>query len=47
MNNVEIMDLTLVCQSFPSISKPQIQRDNILETIEAIFDGETERVWLF
>ncbi len=44
MNNVEIMDLTLVCQSFPSISKPQIQRDNILETIEAIFDGETEMV---
>jgi hypothetical protein len=33
----EIMDLTLVCQSFPELIDPQISRDNILDNIDAMF----------
>ena len=38
------MDLTLVCQSFPRLHVPLIPRDNILDTIERMFEGEIELV---
>ena len=40
MKNTEVMDLTTICQNFPSMPSPEINRDNYLETIEKIFqDG--------
>jgi len=42
MNKEVVMDVTTVCRSFPQISSPQIQRENILETIDTTFDGDTQ-----
>jgi hypothetical protein len=39
-----IMDLTVVCQRFPKPPQPEINRDNILEAIDTIFEGETRIV---
>ena len=44
MAKAEIMDLTAACQSFPEIPVPQIRRDNILDTIDMIFEGNTELI---
>jgi hypothetical protein len=38
MVKVEIMDLTVVCQSFPKILDHQIWRDNMLDTLDRMFD---------
>ena len=43
-SRLEIMDLSLVCQSFPRLREPLIPRDNILDTIERMFEGEIELV---
>ena len=43
-SNLEVMNLTLVCQSFPRLREPLIPRDNILDTIERMFEGEIELV---
>lgn len=37
MIQAEVMDLTKVAQSLPSIPEPEIPRENILETIDTIF----------
>jgi hypothetical protein len=42
MSKTEIMDLATVCQSFPRLVDPQIERDNILEAIEMTFAGEAQ-----
>lgn len=42
MGKEEIMDLTVVCRSFPQLPLPQIQRENILDTIDTIFEGDTQ-----
>lgn len=42
MTKTDIMDLTTVCQSFPRLLEPQIERDNILEAIEMTFAGEAQ-----
>jgi hypothetical protein len=44
MARTEVMDLTRVCQSFPEMPKPEIQRENFLDTIDTIFQGGTELV---
>lgn len=44
MAEATIMDLTVVCQSFPEILEPQIHRDNILDTIDTIFKGDTNLI---
>jgi KaiC/GvpD/RAD55 family RecA-like ATPase len=43
---LEVMDLTLVCQSFPREPMPEIRRDNILDTIERTFAGDNEVVMI-
>ena len=42
MSKTEVMDLTTVCQSFPRLVHPQIERDNILDTIDMMFAGEAQ-----
>lgn len=51
MGNLEIMDLTKLCSSFPEIasgsalsSSRVIERDNIIDTIQTILSGETQVV---
>ena len=44
MIQAEVMDLTAVCQSFPRMPVPEVHRDNILSTMDAVFGGETELV---
>jgi len=52
MSKVEIVDLPLICQSFPenaassdgSVSSTIINRSNIIDTIKTIFDGETHLI---
>lgn len=39
LSKIEVMDLTLVCQSFPRLPEALIPRDNILDTIERMFQG--------
>jgi MoxR-like ATPase len=40
MKTIEVIDLTKICQNFPSMPSPDINRDNYLETIDKIFlDG--------
>jgi hypothetical protein len=39
-SELEVLDLTLVCQSFPRLPEPLIPRDNLLNTIERMFRGE-------
>src|SRR5438874_7277102 len=41
MTTGDPMDLTLACQSFPGSIAHEIPRDNILDTIELIFDGDS------
>ena len=43
---LEVMDLTLVCQSFPREPMPEIRRENILDTIERTFAGDIEVVMI-
>lgn len=42
MSKTEVMDLSTVCQSFPRLLEPQIERDNILDAIEMTFAGEAQ-----
>ena len=42
----EVMDLTLVCHSFPRLPELLIPRDNLLDTIERMFGGEIELVMI-
>jgi hypothetical protein len=42
----EVMDLTLVCQSFPRLPDPLIPRDNLLNTVELMFGDEIELVMI-
>jgi hypothetical protein len=44
MAKTEVMDLTRVCQSFPEMPEPEIHRENFLDTIDVIFQGETELI---
>jgi len=44
MVKIEVMDLTVVCQSFPELPEPQIHRENFLDTIDRIFESGTELV---
>ena len=46
MDKVQVMDLTVACQSFPGLPLPEISRDHLLDTIETIFAGDTEVVIL-
>jgi len=46
MKNAEMMDLTKICQSFPPMPSPEINRDNYLETIEKIFQDGVQIVVL-
>ncbi len=41
-NQVEIMDLTKVCRSFPESPNRVIKRENLLDTIDIIFEGDTQ-----
>ena len=42
MKTAEIVDLTTICSSFPNLPPNLILRENILNTIETILEGETE-----
>jgi hypothetical protein len=42
MARIEIMDITAVSRSFPQIFPPQVYRENILDTIDTIFEGDTQ-----
>ena len=41
MSEVEVMDLTVVCRSFPVSPHPEIHREHFLDTIDKIFEGDT------
>ena len=36
MSKVEVMDLTVVCRSFPVSPHPEIHREHFLDTIDKI-----------
>jgi hypothetical protein len=42
MTKGEVMDLTVVCQSFPELPEPLISRENFLDTIDRIFESSGE-----
>lgn len=42
MTQAEVLDLTTICSSFPRYVHDPIIREHILNTIDTIFDGETE-----
>ncbi len=42
MGKEEIMDITVVSRSFPQILASQVYRENILDTIDTIFEGDTQ-----
>lgn len=44
MAKLEVMDLTVACQSFPELPKPEIRRENFLDTIDTIFESNTQLV---
>ena len=39
MPRSQIVDLTVICRSFPELRHPQIIREHILETIDEYFDS--------
>jgi hypothetical protein len=42
MGEEEVMDITVVSRSFPQTLHPQVYRENILDTIDTIFEGDTQ-----
>jgi len=42
MKQAEVMDLTKIAQSIPSTPEPEINRDNILETVDTLFNSGTQ-----
>ena len=44
MKQTEIMDLTKIAQSLPSTPDLEIKRDNILETVDTLFNSNTQIV---
>lgn len=44
MARAEVMDLTIVCQSFPELPEPLIRRENFLDTVDRIFENSSEVV---
>ncbi len=42
MSKEEIMDVTVVCRSFPPIPQPQVERENILDIFDTIFEGGSQ-----
>ena len=42
MSKTEVMELATVCQSFPRLVEPQVERDNILNAIDMMFAGEAQ-----
>lgn len=44
MSQAELMDVTKICASFPPPPSPQIIRDNIISTIDMIYEDGTELV---
>src|SRR4051812_45442952 len=46
MNDIQIVDATTLCQSFPAIKPPVIPRDHILETLEMALGGDLNAISL-
>src|SRR5215813_1795568 len=44
MNQVEVMDLTVVCTGFPEMPEAEIHRENLLDTLDTIFGGDTHLI---
>lgn len=44
MTKTKVMDLTMACQSFPELPMPEIHRENILDTIDTLFEQGNELV---
>src|SRR5438876_10789567 len=44
MNKAEVMDLTVACRSFPEAPDSEVRRENLLDTIDTIFGGETRLI---
>ena len=44
MSKAEVMDLTVVCRSFPDTPDSEVRRENLLDTIDTIFGGETRLI---
>ena len=42
--NAEIVDLTTISRGFPQSPVPEILRDNLLETLDVIFNGDTSLI---
>ena len=43
MVDATLMDLTAVCHGFPEVSD-QVERENILDAIDTVFEGNTSTV---
>jgi len=41
MSNAEIMDITKTCRSFPDPQSNMVDRENLIDTIDKIFEGDT------
>lgn len=46
MSKVEVMDLTVVCRSFPVSPHPEIHREHFLDTIDKIFEAPRCFKWV-
>lgn len=44
MNKAIVLDLTVVCRSFPESPTPEIHREHLLDTIDKIFEGDTHLI---
>lgn len=44
MSEAKVVDLTVICQSFPETPTPLIDRENFLDTIDALFERGTELI---
>ncbi|ANF95515.1 hypothetical protein [Paenibacillus bovis] len=44
MENNEIMDVTLVCESFPSVPKDIINREHLIDTLDNLFDERCQTI---
>jgi hypothetical protein len=44
MTEAEVMDLTVACRTFPETPEAEVHRENLLDTIDNIFIGETRLI---
>lgn len=46
MASFEVMDLVAACQSFPLVPQAEVKRDNLIETLETMLEGDCKVVFI-